>query len=847
MATIADLVVNLSANIAEFKTSMNEAKSSITDLRDTIVDTSHAVAEFLAVREVISFFREATNATLEWAHSIDELSSKTGLTAQAASDLAASAREQGVSLQQLDGFLDAITRRIVTKPAEFKAFGIAIHDTVTGGLLPMTVIGDRVLKTLGEYIEGSNRAAAATALLGRQGPEIVANWEALSKAFDAKNLKEAGDYIRALGLEIDASGIAKAKEWAKAEEDLRLAFLAIENQVGQALLPVLKDFADWIKEHAKDYDIQRWFLEFARVTLELAKAIIELTQFLIELKESGFGQLYSTISRVVDGMEVGSTKIHNYLVAMSGVGHTVATSAAAGAAGAHSATGALDELTASIDKQLAHLGEHTATVDKANKGTKTYSDSLNVAGGNAITTADRFEKLKLKLTNEIDAQQRLAVAVTQGSVATKAANTENQIATNLFTLYNEKTGEAVSRQSAMGQAVDTLTRRLAEQQTAVATNTAMADLGNQIADQQQLADAALHGVAATQAATTAIRAEVEIRRLAIDTHSANADKIREEYQALDQLTKLTTTESDYNTLQRQVDQQKQLVGAYSESTRAGKDLAAQFEIQNKLAELGIPLTREWGQKYLEMAADASRTKDQLDQMKKQASENDQAFSSMIDATSKFGEDVVGAFENGKNASKSFKQQVIDDFKTMIDQIEHDLLKLLVFDKIKAALENAVNGTGQGGSAGTGGSGGLFGGLFGGGSTSSSDIQTASQQTNMPSSAFAGSSYAGGGSGLLGWLGSLFGGGGGGAASGAATAGVAESFAEGGMVWGPRDVVPILAHRGEQIIPANQVGRRGMSITQNFMISTPDANSFRAAHSHIAADANRAAMAAARRS
>jgi hypothetical protein len=79
------------------------------------------------------------------------------------------------------------------------------------------------------------------------------------------------------------------------------------------------------------------------------------------------------------------------------------------------------------------------------------------------------------------------------------------------------------------------------------------------------------------------------------------------------------------------------------------------------------------------------------------------------------------------------------------------------------------------------------------------------------------------------------------------------FQHGGMI-GPdlghigHDEVPIIAHRGEMVVPAHQAGQAGArTVHQYFNITTQDANSFRAAQSHIMADAHKSALAAARKS
>jgi hypothetical protein len=172
--------------------------------------------------------------------------------------------------------------------------------------------------------------------------------------------------------------------------------------------------------------------------------------------------------------------------------------------------------------------------------------------------------------------------------------------------------------------------------------------------------------------------------------------------------------------------------------------------------------------------------------------------------------MMTAFEPGKNSSKSFTDELRTDFMNLIHDIENELLKLMVYQPLEQALTSALGG--------------------------GSGIGTA------PGGASDGSGFLGA---VTGGLDTLFG-------------STLPRFAEGGMVDGPampelglgHDAVPIIAHRGEQVIPAAQAGKSAggpsFNIRQEFNIQTPDAGSFRAAQSHVMADAHRSALAAARK-
>src|SRR5579863_2861249 len=275
MAKIADLIVNLSANVAEFRTSMNQASEDVRSLHSTILDAGAAVKDFLAGFVGYETIKRSIDATTEWADSIERMTEVTGLSAQASSALTASAREQGVQIESLNSFLQRLYEAVARTPQRFSELGISIRDA-SGNLLPMETIARNTIDTLDQFKVGSDRTAAAMSLLGRAGAQSVAEFSRFRDTLDATNMGHAAELVRAFGLEMDENGIRKARDWEHAEADLGLALLGVENISGRALLPVIKDLADDVTRLAESGELQRWADEATRGVLELTKAFLEL-------------------------------------------------------------------------------------------------------------------------------------------------------------------------------------------------------------------------------------------------------------------------------------------------------------------------------------------------------------------------------------------------------------------------------------------------------------------------------------------------------------------------------------------------------------------------------------------
>ncbi|HKD70475.1 MAG TPA: hypothetical protein VKB84_26795, partial [Candidatus Binataceae bacterium] len=74
MASVAELVISLRSDIAQFRSKMSTASQSVVQfgeaadgLKNKINELVTGIAEFLAIREVVNFMREAVAQTNEWA------------------------------------------------------------------------------------------------------------------------------------------------------------------------------------------------------------------------------------------------------------------------------------------------------------------------------------------------------------------------------------------------------------------------------------------------------------------------------------------------------------------------------------------------------------------------------------------------------------------------------------------------------------------------------------------------------------------------------------------------------------------------------------------------------------
>src|SRR5271169_2484296 len=107
---------------------MDSAADSIEGLQKTAQRAGEAIAEYLAVREVVSQLKEAVDATQEWALSIEKLNSITGVGAVQAAALTFAAKENGVQLDSLQAILGRLSRELATNEKAVTNVAGSIRD-----------------------------------------------------------------------------------------------------------------------------------------------------------------------------------------------------------------------------------------------------------------------------------------------------------------------------------------------------------------------------------------------------------------------------------------------------------------------------------------------------------------------------------------------------------------------------------------------------------------------------------------------------------------------------------------------------------------------------------------------
>lgn len=263
MASIGDLVISLRADIASFRTGMDQANKSLTDVKSQFSSAKQAAQDFfevlggfIASHEIINFLKDSAEATRSWADQLATFQGLAGLSSTAAATLAASSQLAGVQTDVVAQAMARLGTIMATHPEKLVQIGVA---SSVAALRQMSLT-DAMRATIGaldQYKAGTDRAEAAGFALGKGAEAWITQLDKLGPELTAANWNENAELVKGLGLAME-NGKATAAEWARAEGTLKLELLGVQNQIGTALLPVLKEFGTTIAALAKDGSLKRW-------------------------------------------------------------------------------------------------------------------------------------------------------------------------------------------------------------------------------------------------------------------------------------------------------------------------------------------------------------------------------------------------------------------------------------------------------------------------------------------------------------------------------------------------------------------------------------------------------------
>lgn len=245
MAGLADLVISLTAETAQFRTQMERASKvandNFTRMTNAAKMAGGAIAAFFAIRDALYFVK----STIDAADALDNLSQKTGIAVDELSRLQYAAKINEVSAEDLNSGLAKLARSVGEAgkgtgdaAKAFTAMGVNIKDA-NGNLRSSTDILYDVADAFSSYREGIEKTNLAQAIFGKSGDAYV---NLLTQGRDG--IKKLGDEAQKLGAVITPQAAKQAAEFNDNLDRMAALSKGAAISLGNVLLPTLNKLAN---------------------------------------------------------------------------------------------------------------------------------------------------------------------------------------------------------------------------------------------------------------------------------------------------------------------------------------------------------------------------------------------------------------------------------------------------------------------------------------------------------------------------------------------------------------------------------------------------------------------------
>ena len=187
------------------------------------------------------------NETIAATDTVDKMSQKIGISAQAYQEWDYAMGQSGVNISVMKNGMKTMTNLMKsadegTESAQnaFKQLGISIYDT-SGKLKNQETIMSEAIKRLAGMEDGSERAALASTLFGRAGAELAPLLNS-----GTEGIQELIDRAHQLGLVMDDETIKAGVKLGDTFDDVKQSLSKAALAVGAELMPYFQKGADLI-------------------------------------------------------------------------------------------------------------------------------------------------------------------------------------------------------------------------------------------------------------------------------------------------------------------------------------------------------------------------------------------------------------------------------------------------------------------------------------------------------------------------------------------------------------------------------------------------------------------------
>lgn len=242
--------ITLDGDVSPFRQKLREATADLKRFGD---DGSNAFermtgplaalqSKFLAIGALLAggeVFRQAVQGAAEMTEESVKLGRALGISASSAGILRESLDAGNTSQDEFVGAAKGLAKQLRENEEGLQAMGLKTRDA-SGSLRPLNELTLDGIKILNDYKSGTDRVIAAQTMFGR-GFEMTSNLANMNAA----EIKKVEEQMQSLGMVVSAESVAAFEAFDDAGDQAGLTLKAIGTTIGNALMPVLTDLANW--------------------------------------------------------------------------------------------------------------------------------------------------------------------------------------------------------------------------------------------------------------------------------------------------------------------------------------------------------------------------------------------------------------------------------------------------------------------------------------------------------------------------------------------------------------------------------------------------------------------------
>lgn len=252
MMALADLVVNLTAETAQFRVAMERAAATTSKTFDKMLGSAKTFAAgfaaYLSADALVSF----TKAQIDAMDALDEMSQKIGISTDELSKLAYAAKFSGVDIDSLQTGLVKLSKATIDAASgtgsasdAFKAIGVSVKDA-SGNLKSTEALIYDIADAFAKYEDGQGKVNVATDIFGKAGAGLIPMLNG-----GRKGLQDMGLELEKLGGVVMPQAAAQAAIFNDNLDKIIVLTKSAAKGFASELIPAINDFLSAVIESQK--------------------------------------------------------------------------------------------------------------------------------------------------------------------------------------------------------------------------------------------------------------------------------------------------------------------------------------------------------------------------------------------------------------------------------------------------------------------------------------------------------------------------------------------------------------------------------------------------------------------